>query len=168
MPNRIVRAIAAGLLAVAPLSACNDVLDVNIQGQITDDLTKSPAGAEGLRLGAYQTWAFRNGAVTGTIQTDISNYGLALWSGLLTDEFVNRNTTGNAVVAIDRRDGVGSADYNQMHQIRSRARAAIQALTTFVPLVPRPRGQMWFIMGYTELQLPSPPSRTSQRRTRTH
>jgi hypothetical protein len=152
MTNRIMRAIAATVLLVVPLSACNDVLDVTIQGQITDDLTRSPAGAEGLRLGAYQTWAFRNGAVTGTILTDISNYGQVLWSGMLTDEFVNRNTTGNAVVAIDRRDGVGSADYNQMHQIRSRAREAIQALTTFVPLVQRPRGQMWFLIGYTELQ----------------
>ena len=152
MTNRILRAIACSLLAAVPATACNDVLDVDIQGQITDDLTKSPAGAEGLRLGAYQTWAFRNGAVSGNLVTDISNYGQVLWSGMLTDEFVNRNTTGSAVVGIDRRDGVGTGDYNQMHLIRARAREAITALTTFVPLVQRPRGQMWFIVGYTELQ----------------
>jgi hypothetical protein len=152
MIRQLTRAFAASILLLVPLAACNDLLDVNIEGQITDDQTRSPAGADALRLGAYHTWAFRNGAVTGNLVTDISNYGQVLWSGLLTDEFVNRNTTGNAVVAIDRRDGVGSGDYNQMHQIRARAREAIEALTTFLPLVRRHRGQMWFIIGHTELQ----------------
>ena len=153
MTNRTLRAIAAIALLCTPLSACSNLLDVTIQGQITDDQTKSPAGAEALRLGAYQTFAFRNGAVTGTLITDNTAYGQFLWSGLLTDEFVNRNTTGNAVVGIDRRDGVGTADYNQLHQVRARAREAIQALETYVPLVRRPRGQMYFLIGYTELQL---------------
>ena len=152
MISRTIRVLAAGGLLALPLAGCSDLLDVNIQGQITGDQTTSPAGAEALRLGAYQTFAFRNGAVTGTLITDNTAYGQFLWSGLLTDEFVNRNTTGNAVVGIDRRDGVGSGDYNQLHLVRSRAREAIQSLATFVPLVPRPRGQMYFIMGYAEMQ----------------
>ena len=152
MTRRAMRAFAAAVLLSVPQAACTDILNVNIQGQITEDQAKSPAGAEGLRLGAYQTFAFRNGAVTGVILTDNTNYGQFLWSGLLTDEFVNRNTTGNAVVAIDRRDGVGNGDYSQLHLVRSRARQAISALATYVPLIPRPRGQMWFIMGYTEMQ----------------
>jgi hypothetical protein len=146
------RAIAGLTALIVSLAACQNMLDVNIQGQITSDQTASPAGADALRLGAYNTFAYRNGAVTGTLVTDISNYGQILWSGLLTDEFVNRNTTGSAVIGIDRRDGVGSADYNQMHQIRARAREAIAALATYQPAVPRSRGQMYFIIGYTEMQ----------------
>ncbi len=153
MKHTTVRTIAAMMALALPLAGCQDLLDVNIQGQITSDQTTSPAGADALRLGAYNTFAYRNGAVTGTLQTDISNYGQILWSGLLTDEFVNRNTTGSAVVGIDRRDGVGSGDYNQMHQVRSRAREAIAALATYLPNVPRSRGQMYFLMGYTEMQL---------------
>ncbi len=151
MKHAIMRAIAV-LIATIPLASCQNLLDVTIQGQITSDQTTSPAGADALRLGAYNTFAYRNGAVTGTLVTDISNYGQILWSGLLTDEFVNRNTTGSAVIAIDRRDGVGSGDYNQMHQIRARAREAIAALATYQPTVPRLRGQMYFLIGYTEMQ----------------
>jgi len=152
MKHATMRAIA-GITALAfPLAGCQSLLDVDIQGQITADQTASPAGADALRLGAYNTFAYRNGAVTGTLATDISNYGQILWSGLLTDEFVNRNTTGSAVIAIDRRDGVGGADYSQMHQIRARAREAITALATYQPTAPRPRGQMYFVIGYTEMQ----------------
>lgn len=152
MKHTMVRRVAGLTAFTVFVVGCQNMLEVEIQGQITSDQTASPAGADALRLGAYNTFAYRNGAVTGTIGTDISNYGQILWAGLLTDEFVNRNTTGSAVVGIDRRDGVGSGDYGQMHQIMSRSREAIKALATYQPAVPRLRGQMYFLIGYTQMQ----------------
>jgi hypothetical protein len=146
--------LAAATLAIAAVTVmgCQDLLDVNIEGQITNDQINSPQAAQALRLGALGSFLSINGGNT----SQFALGGLVNNSGLLTDEIVNRSTTQPSAT-IDQRVNVGSSDYGVMQSTRARAFQAFDAITEFMPTVafpqsPRLRGEMMFTIGYLELQ----------------
>src|SRR6185295_16721638 len=79
-----------------------------------------------------------------------------LETGLLTDEWKSSNTFSEHQ-EIDRRsmatnNGDVRSVYNEYHQARGAAYTAIDGLNKFLP-TPVYLAQMWFTMGFAELQL---------------
>jgi hypothetical protein len=146
--------LAAFTVAIAAVTAmgCQDLLDVNIEGQITDGQINSPAAAQALRLGALGSFLSVNGGNT----SQFALGGLVNNTGLLADEIVNRTTTTPSP-QVDQRINVGSSDYGIMQTTRARAFEALGAITEFMPTVafpqsPRFRAEMYFTIGFLELQ----------------
>lgn len=153
------RRTAAGVvIGAVVLAGCQSLLDVNVDGQITDDQLTSAATARALRLGALSSLAAVNGAIgtfsSGAVGSVVSS--LVSQSALLTDEMVNRTTTQPSPV-VDQRITVGTADYGLMQQARARAFQAIDAVATYMPVsgfreAPRLQGELYFELGYLALQ----------------
>ena len=152
MTRSIGRIVVTIAIAALPLTSCQDLLDVNIEGQITDDQIKSPAGAQALRLGALGSFLSINGGNT----SQFALGGLINNTGLLADELVNRTTTTPSP-QVDQRVQVGTSDYGIMQTTRARAFQAIDAITTYMPVTafptaPRLRAELYFTIGYLEMQ----------------
>ena len=151
--KRAAAALAAVASCVLVLAGCQNLLDVEVEGQIVSDQINSPAAAQALRLGALGSFVQINGSST---VANSALFGLVINTGLLTDEVVNRSTTQPSPV-VDQRVTVGSSDYALMQTTRARAFQAIDAITEFMPPLafpqaPRLRGELYFVIGYLEMQ----------------
>src|SRR5262249_20762808 len=67
------------------------------------------------------------------------------------DTFLERNETDQR--AIQATNGVWASAYTTMHRARGFARDAATALAASLPSQPGEQGEMWFVMGETELQI---------------
>jgi hypothetical protein len=141
-------AIVAGALA---LTACNvsDTLQVTDPDIIPPTDVQSPAGANGVRIGAI---ARLNFATSGGSTT---SEGLFLLSGLFADEWIN----GDSFIArwdVDRRavkiDNTFLTDVNRMlNRARLSGAQAVNLLTTYVPDGPKADvAEMYFVQAYAE------------------
>ena len=135
------------------VTGCQDLLEVEIEGQITEEQINSPAAAQALRLGALGSFLQVNGS---SVVGNSTLFGLVNNTGLLADEIVNRAVAGPANV-VDQRINVGSSDYALMQTTRGRAFQAFDAITANMPTsafpnAPRLRGELLFVIGYLEMQ----------------
>ena len=147
------RLVVAGVLALslAPLGACErtrrQLLDADTPDIINPSTVTSPEAADALRVGALgrvrSTTAGGEGAwLLGTLLTDE-------WRSA--DTFSQRNETDQRTV--QESNGNVQSMYTALHQVRNSAREAINALTTYKPTPAWGIGQMWWAIGYTEMQL---------------
>jgi hypothetical protein len=148
---RIGRVAALSLAALlASLPGCDrvrkDLLDAPDPDLIMPETINSPEAAEALRIGVLA----RVRGITG---------GGEAWllPGMLTDEWKSSNTFSQHNETDQRSvqesnstlQGVSRA----LPRVRTSAREAINALTTYKPSPAWPIGQMWFAMGLSELYL---------------
>jgi len=147
----------AGLLAGAVLLAGCDVKQELLAPQQPgvlgpgDIAAAGAPGAEALRVGAEGGLQQMVGG--GTVNTE----NLWMMSDLLTDvwksgdTFLERNETDQR--AIQTSNGVWSSVYIMAHRARGYARDAAAALATSIPNQPGEQAEMWFIMGFAEMNL---------------
>jgi hypothetical protein len=147
----------AGLVAAATfLGGCDvkqELLSPQQPGTLTpgDVASSGAAGAEALRIGALGglQQAFGGG--------NANNENVWMLSGLLTDEwkssdtFLQRNETDQR--AIETNNSVWNLAYIQAHRARGYARDALAPLAASVADQPGEQAEMWFIIGYAEMQL---------------
>ena len=152
---RVRRVLAAAAVGVALVSsACGDVKDDLLTAEDPDiikpEAINTPEAADALRIGAISR--LRN-------MTAGSGQGDSPWmfAGLLTDEwksgdtFLQRNETDQRTV----QDNNGNLNpvYRDVHRARNAAREALNALIEFKPTPASNLGQMYFVMGFAEMQL---------------
>src|SRR6185503_15003710 len=160
MTTRISRQSVRRVLAAAAMSSamltlgCSNVKDDLLAAEDPDIIPPSalttPEAADALRIGAISR--LRN-------MTAGSGQGDSPWmfAGLLTDEwksgdtFLQRNETDQRTV----QDNNGNLNpvYRDVHRARNAAREALNALIEFKPTPASNLGQMYFVMGFAELQL---------------
>ena len=150
---RRVLAAAAVSMALTTLG-CNDVRDDLLAAEDPDVINPSaittPEAADALRIGALSR--LRN-------MTAGSGAGDSPWmfSGLLTDEwksgdtFLQRNETDQRTVQLNNANL--NNVYRDIHRARNAAREALNALIEFKPTPASNLGQMFFVMGFAEMQL---------------
>jgi hypothetical protein len=144
-------------LACAPLVASCDVKQELLAPQQPgvlgpgDIASAGAAGAEALRIGAIGgLQSFVGGG-------NVNQENIWMLSDLLTDvwksgdTFLERNETDQR--AIQSSNGVWASAYQTAHRARGFARDAAAALAASLPGQPGEQGEMWFIMGFTELQI---------------
>ena len=150
---RVRRVLAAAAVGTA-LTACGDLKDDLLTAEDPDIIPPSaintPEAADALRIGAISR--LRN-------MTAGSGQGDSPWmfAGLLTDEwksgdtFLQRNETDQRTV----QDNNGNLNpvYRDVHRARNAAREALKALAEFKPTPASNLGQMYFVMGFAEMQL---------------
>lgn len=147
----------AALLACAPIVASCDVKQELLAPQQPGvlgpgDIASSGApGAEALRIGAIGgLQAFTGGG-------NVNQENIWMLSDLLTDvwksgdTFLERNETDQR--AIQSSNGVWASAYQTAHRARGYARDAAASLAASVPTQPGEQAEMWFIVGFTELQI---------------
>lgn len=152
---RVRRVLAAAAVGTALItSACGDLKDDLLTAEDPDIIPPSaintPEAADALRIGALSR--LRN-------MTAGSGQGDSPWmfSGLLTDEwksgdtFLQRNETDQRTV--QENNGNLNPVYRDVHRARNAAREAINALNEFKPSPASNLGQMYFVMGFAEMQL---------------
>jgi hypothetical protein len=145
--------VGALVIATVVQIGCNlrhDLVSPEITGAIIDEEAASgPTGANGIRIGALGALRLQTGGGTGE----------TLWQlgGLLADEW---KTSSSAVATneIDRRSVSTSnasltAAYNSIQQARGYFRDAIVAMETYRPYDPAWRGELYFGLGFLELQM---------------
>lgn len=152
---RVRRVLAAAAVGVALVSSgCGNVKDDLLTAEDPDiikpEAINTPEAADALRIGAISR--LRN-------MTAGSGQGDSPWmfAGLLTDEwksgdtFLQRNETDQRTV----QDNNGNLNpvYRDVHRARNAAREALNALIEFKPTPASNLGQMYFVMGFAELQL---------------
>jgi len=147
----------AGLLAGAMLVAGCDVKEELLAPQQPgvlgpgDIASAGAAGAEALRVGAEGGLQQMVGG--GNVNTE----NLWMMSDLLTDvwksgdTFLERNETDQR--AIQSSNSVWSSVYLMAHRARGYARDAAAALAKAIPDQPGEQAEMWFIMGFAEMNL---------------
>ena len=138
----------------AMLAACGDVKDNLLSAEDPDIIPPSaistPEAADALRIGAIGR--LRN-------MTAGSGQGDSPWmfSGLLTDEwksgdtFLQRNETDQRTIQLNNANL--NSVYRDIHRARNTAREALNALVQYKPTPDSNLGQMYFIIGFAELQL---------------
>jgi hypothetical protein len=145
---------AVAFLAAAMVSGCSikdDLLEPQQPQIISPDDIQSSTGAEGLYVGGL-------GRLRSSLNGGNNNQE-QLWNmeGLMTDEFKSGDTFSQRNDADQRRtlsnDGVMGATYNSTQQSRGRARDAINALTQFTPEQKSKIAEMYWVMGFMELNL---------------
>jgi hypothetical protein len=149
-------AIAAGIVAV-PLfaGACNNTKDQLLAPQqpgiILPGDIQSATGADGLyngALGRFKSWSVGGG---GNQE--------ALWPmiALMTDEYKSSDTFSQRNEADQRSVQTNNAQvqsvYTQAQQARGYTRDAINALFQYLPTQTGKIAQMYFVLGFAELQL---------------
>jgi hypothetical protein len=157
IPNRALLA-AAALSALSALSACSSVQDQLLEpqqpGLITPEQVQA-AGATGAQalyvgaLGSLQGWT--GGGGNGNSQN------LWIYADLMTDVWKVSDTFTQRI-DMDRRqiatlDAEVTGRYNTAQQSRGRYREALNALKALVPNEPEKQAEMYFAMGYEELNL---------------
>ncbi|HEY6219112.1 MAG TPA: hypothetical protein VIV65_03575, partial [Gemmatimonadaceae bacterium] len=153
-PYRTRRAtrIAAKLAALAlVLTACSDIRDQLLEpeqpGVISPEQVNSPTGADALRKGALSRLKTATGG------------GESAWmlGGLITDEwksgdtFSQRNETDQRIIQTNNAQVIPM--YQSMHRARGAARDALIALAKFIPDTVSKQAQMYWVMGYAEMEL---------------
>src|SRR4051812_38518497 len=148
---------ALGLVAGAvTLAACDpktELLQPQQPGTLTpgDVASAGAAGAEALRIGALGGLQQMVGGGT------VNQENVWMMSDLLTDEwkssdtFLERNETDQR--RVQSSNGVWASAYLMAHRARGYARDAIGPLATSVASQPGEQGEMWFVIGFAELQL---------------
>src|SRR5688572_15339301 len=152
---RVRRVLAAAAVGVALVSsACGDVKDDLLTAEDPDiippEAINTPEAADALRIGAISR--LRN-------MTAGSGQGDSPWmfSGLLTDEwksgdtFLQRNETDQRTVQTN--NGNLNSVYRVLHRARNAAREALNALVELKPTPASNLGQMYFVLGFAEMQL---------------
>lgn len=153
MKNIFESARALALLGLmAGLGGCeikDNLLEPQQPGIIDSASTLSAAGADGLRKGALDRLR---------LATEGGNAG-GLWtmSGLLVDEwksgdtFVQRVETDGRTIQKNNAEIVD--EYRNIHRARQSARDAIVALVQYLPAPLRYQAEMWWVMGFAEMNL---------------
>jgi hypothetical protein len=147
------RAAAVGALALLlmPLAACegtrHQLLDAATPDIINPSSVTSPEAADALRIGTLarvrQTTAGGEGSwLLGTLLTDE-------WRS--SDTFSQRNETDQRTV--QESNANVQTMYTNLQRVRNSAREAINGLVKYKPAPAWGLGQMWWAMGYTEMQL---------------
>jgi len=159
MMNILTRArwAGAGVFACAALLAACDVKQELLSPQqpgtlVPGDVASAgAAGAEALRIGALGGLQQMVGGGT------VNQENLWMMSDLLTDvwkssdTFLERNETDQR--RIQTTNGVWGSAYLMAHRARGYARDAATALAASIPSQPGEQGEMWFIIGFAELNL---------------
>jgi hypothetical protein len=147
----VVGAAACGLLAIPGCNLKDTLLEPQQPGLIKPGDLNSATGAEAVRTGALE----RLQRLTGGGNNNQEN--IWLLSGLFTDEFKSSDTFSQRNETDQRSIQTNNAqiqsEYTVAQQVRGFARDAIKFLGLYVPTVPAEQGQMWFAMGFAELQL---------------
>lgn len=142
-----VSAFAGGMF----VSGCNirkELVAPDLNGNVIDQpSTSDPTGANGLRLGALGALKAQTGSSESVWQL----------GGLLADEW--KSSSANAATnEIDQRSVTTSnasvtVAYNGLQQSRGYFRDAIAAMLEFRPYDPAWRGELYFGLGFVEMQL---------------
>jgi len=148
--SRMAQAVIA-LSAVALVPACSSVRDQLVDpeqpGVISPEAVQSATAADALRKGALGRLKSATGG------------GESAWmlGGLITDEwksgdtFSQRNETDQRSVQTNNAQVIPM--YQSMHRARGAARDAINALAKFIPDTASKQAQMYWVMGYAEMEL---------------
>jgi hypothetical protein len=152
---RVRRVLAAAAIGASLMTtACGDLKDDLLTAEDPDIIPPSaintPEAADALRIGALSR--LRN-------MTAGAGQGDSPWmfAGLLTDEwksgdtFLQRNETDQRTV--QENNANLNPVYRDVHRARNASREAINALNEFKPTPASNLGQMYFVMGFAEMQL---------------
>jgi hypothetical protein len=149
--------VAAAILAPAMLVGCgfkDDLLEPQQPGIISPDVIAS-AGATGAQalyvgaLGAFKDWTGGGG--------NTNSQNLWMYSDLMTDVWKVSDTFEQRI-NMDRRvvqdnDAEVSGRYSTATQSRGFYRDAMAPLREFRPTEPEKEGEMYFLLGYTEMNM---------------
>jgi starch-binding outer membrane protein, SusD/RagB family len=149
-------ALAGATACCALLAGCNvkqELLAPQQPGTLVpgDVASAGTAGAEALRIGAEGGLQQMVGGGT------VNQENLWMMADLLTDvwkstdTFLERNETDQR--RIQSSNGVWGAAYLMAHRARGYSRDAIGPLAKSVANEPGEQGEMWFIMGFAELNI---------------
>lgn len=153
MTGRVRGVARAGVIAAAVLllGACdrikNDLLEAPDPDVISPGSVNSPEAAEALRIGAISR--LRNITAGGE--------GAWMLGGLLTDEwksgdtFLQRNETDQRAIQENNANVQGMM--REIYRARTTAREALIGLQTYKPTPTANLGQMYFVMGFSEITL---------------
>ena len=148
----IAAAVGVGLMLTAGCDVNKQLLEPQQPGVISPASVVGATGAEALRTGAigrFQAWTAGGG--------NNNQENMVLETSLFTDEyksgdtFSQRNSWDQRIVQTN--DGVLAPAYTAMQQARGYIQNALQSLKANVPTAPAEAGQMYFLLGYTEMQL---------------
>ena len=148
----IAAAVGVGLMLTAGCDVNKQLLEPQQPGVISPASVVGATGAEALRTGAigrFQAWTAGGG--------NNNQENMVLETSLFTDEyksgdtFSQRNSWDQRIVQTN--DGVLAPAYTAMQQARGYIQNAVQSLKVNVPTAPAEAGQMYFLLGYTEMQL---------------
>lgn len=150
--RRVLAAAAVGISFVA--MGCSDLKEDLLSAEDPDiikpESINTPEAADALRIGALSR--LRN-MTAGTGQGDSP----WMFAGLITDEwksgdtFLQRNETDQR--SVQENNANLNPVYRDVHRARNAAREAIKALNEFKPTPASNLGQMYFVMGFAEMQL---------------
>ena len=145
-------AVGLGLTLVGACDMNKQLLQPQQPGVISPSDVVGVTGAEALRTGALGR--FRDWTVGGG---NNNQENMVLETGLFTDEYKSGDTFSQRNSwdqrNVQSNDAVVSPAYTTMQQARGGIRDAILALQQYVPGTPAETGQMYFLLGYTEMQL---------------
>ncbi|MGA9836304.1 MAG: hypothetical protein WBQ26_03200 [Gemmatimonadaceae bacterium] len=148
----IAAAVGVGLMLTAGCDVNKQLLEPQQPGVISPASVVGATGAEALRTGAigrFQAWTAGGG--------NNNQENMVLETSLFTDEyksgdtFSQRNSWDQRIVQTN--DQVLAPAYTAMQQARGYIQNALQSLKANVPTAPAEAGQMYFLLGYTEMQL---------------
>lgn len=124
----------------------DDLLSVQTPDIISPGDLNSPAGAEGLRVGAIRNFKLMTAL-------DESSW---FYGGLLVDEwksadtFTQRDETDQR--SVTEENSLVTVAYRDIHRARVQAFDAAKALQTFKPTAKGEIAEMYFVRGYAEMQ----------------
>lgn len=150
------RRVRGGILAlgVVILGGCDDLLEPQQPGIITPEAIAAAGatGAQALYVGAigeFQGWTGGGGS--------INSQNIWIYSDLLTDVWKTSDTFTQRI-DMDRRsvqtnDAEVSGRYSNATQSRGAYRTALKSLREFRPEEPEKQAEMYFLLGFTEMNL---------------
>jgi len=145
----------AATVAVALAGTACDLKDTLLEpqqpGLIKPGDLQSATGAEAVRTGALERLQ------RATLGGNNNQESIWLLAGLMTDEFKSSDTFSQRNETDQRNIQTNNAqiqsEYTTLQQLRGYARDAANYLKEFVPEKPAEQAQMFFAMGFAELQL---------------
>jgi len=152
--GRRVLTAAAAVIATLAGTACDlkdNLLEPQQPGLIKPADLQSATGAEAVRTGALERLQ------RSTLGGNGNQESIWLLTGLFTDEFKSSDTFSQRNETdqrnIQTNNAVLQSEYTNLQQLRGYARDAANYLAEFVPEKPAEQAQMFFVMGFAELQL---------------
>ena len=153
--NRTARiAIVAAPFALGGCALQDSLLEPQQPDIISPDAVAAAGatGAQALYVGGIDAFKEWTGGGGGT-----NSQNVWMYSDLMTDVWKTSDTFNNRI-DLDRRnvqnnDGEVTAVYQDAQQARGHYRNAIGPLHTFVPGEPELEGDMWFALGFTEMNM---------------